>query len=174
MSTFSNSSLGRFTTRGLLPAVCMAGAVLLAPQIGAAQASSPFASFTGAWRGVGQVVGTDGKHEPIRCRANYSISDHENGLSQTLVCASDSYRVDISSYLVAKGQSVQGNWQEATRKVSGHLTGQVSDGHFEGNVAGPSFTAEISLRASGRTQEVSITPHGGDVAKVEISLARDG
>jgi hypothetical protein len=120
------------------------------------------------------VVGTAGNREPITCRATYSAGGGGGSLSQTLVCASDSYRVDISSYIVADGDSVQGQWKEATRQVQGDLTGQVSDGDFEGNVAGPGFTAKISLKARGRKQLVNITPQGGDVAKVNIVLSRGG
>ena len=116
------------------------------------------------------MVGADNKRERIACRANYSISEKGDALTQALVCASDSYRFEISSYVVAEGRSVQGHWQETTRQVQGSLTGEVADGQFEGNVAGPGFTAELSLRTAGRKQLVSIRPQGGDIAKVEIVL----
>ena len=156
--------------RGLALAGSVASAMLLWPLTGLAHSDSPFASFLGSWRGSGQVVGADNKRERITCRANYSISEKGDALTQTLVCASDSYRFEISSYAVADGRSVQGHWREATRQVQGSLTGEVADGQFEGNVAGPGFTAGMSLRTAGGKQSVSISPQGGDIAKVEIIL----
>jgi hypothetical protein len=172
MSISCNSRSSRSPYGTLLLAAGLVGTALLWPQIGAAQSSSPFAKFSGAWRGSGQVVGTDGNHERITCRATYAVSQNGGALSQTLVCASDSYRVDISSYIVAEGRSVRGHWQEATRQVQGDLTGQIVEGDFEGGVAGPGFTAKISLRATGRRQVVNIRPQGGDVAGVDIVLSR--
>jgi hypothetical protein len=153
-----------------------AGILSVAPiwaQVGIAQSGSPFGNFAGSWRGTGQVVGTDGNHERISCRARYAIDQNGGALSQSLVCASDSYRVDINSYIVADGHSVQGHWQETTRQAQGDLTGKIADGDFEGGVAGPGFTAAISLRANGRKQFISIKPQGGDVADVKIVLSRE-
>jgi len=151
----------------------VAGALLLAPQIGwAAPAASAFGKFSGEWRGSGQVTGTDGKSESITCRARYETSASGESLTQALVCASDSFRFDIRSNVVADGENASGGWQETTRNVTGNLTGHIRDGDFEGNVSGVGFTAEVSLRLSGRKQDVVLTPHGGDVAKVQIVLSR--
>jgi hypothetical protein len=96
-------------------------------------------------------------------------------LSQTIVCASPSYRIDIQSTVEASGQRVQGKWSEATRGVSGQLTGTVQGGLFEGAVSGPGFTAGVSLRSNGRRQAVNIQPSpGGDIANVQIELERRG
>jgi hypothetical protein len=160
-------------SRSVLLALGVAAAVLVQPQIGTAQPDGPFTRFVGSWRGSGQVIGRDGNHERITCRASYSESENGVALSQTLVCASDSYRVDISSYIVADGHNVQGHWQEATRRVQGDLTGRIADGNFEGSVAGVGFTAAIRLRTSGRKQQVTISPDGGDVAKADIILSRE-
>jgi hypothetical protein len=153
-------------------AVAVFGSALLWPQFGAAEPRGPFTRFSGAWRGAGQVVGANGNRERITCRATYTISDNGSGLTQTLVCASDSYRVDINSYIVADGHNVQGHWQETTRQVQGDLTGQIADGDFEGGVSGVGFTAKISLRASGRKQVLNIKPDAGDVSSVDIQLSR--
>ena len=170
----SNTSWTRRSlSRGFLLPIGVAAALLVQPQVGAADTGGPFAKFVGSWRGSGQVIGTDGNHERITCRASYSVSQGGAALSQTLVCASDSYRVDISSFIVADGHSVQGHWQEATRRVQGDLTGQITDGNFEGSVSGVGFTAGIHLKTSGRKQQVTISPEGGDVAKADIMLSRE-
>ncbi len=69
---------------------------------------------------------------------------------------------------------MQGYWQETGRDLTGHMTGRVSDGRFEGEIAAPAFTAAISLVSNGRTQTVSIQPRGGDVSDVRIDLKRRG
>jgi hypothetical protein len=149
-----------------------AGAVVLWPLVGMAHSDGPFSKFSGNWRGAGQVVGTDGHREQVRCRAGYSLSHSGEALTQALVCASDSYRVDINSQVVAEGHRVQGHWQEATRQVQGDRSGQVVEGWFDGSVIGPGFTAQVSLRSNGRKQVVNIRPNGGDIADVEVVLSR--
>lgn len=143
----------------------------LAPAFAAA---GPFQPFLGEWRGSGSVVGSNGATERINCRATYSGSDAGQSLTQKLVCASDSYKFQIEAYVEASGTSVQGNWQEITRQVNGHLTGKVSDGDFSGNVAGPTFSAQLSIRNEGKRQIVEIVPQGADVKSVSISMTRAG
>jgi len=172
----SASSIGA-ARRSLIGATVVAAgfasALALAPQGAAARIEGPFAKFSGAWRGGGEILGANGAREPISCRAKYEVTESGVGLSQSLVCASDSFRFDIRSNVVADGPAVQGRWQETTRDVSGDVTGRVVDGDFEGSVAGPGFTAELSLKMSGRRQAVNITPHGGDIANVVIVLSHE-
>jgi len=157
---------------GLLLAAALAGAALLSPAAASAQSASPFAGFAGNWRGSGEVIGADGNREPIRCRATYEISENGGALTQTLLCASASYRVDVNSYVVADGQNAQGYWREATRQVQGHVTGHIANGQFEGTVTGSTFTAQLSLRATGSKQTVDIKPQGANVSEVQVALSR--
>jgi hypothetical protein len=121
-------------------------------------------------RGFRAEVDTDGRSEDIRCVATYSISDGGQALTQSLVCESDAYRIDINGYLVAGEDGVQGHWEESTRNVSGHLTGQIADGQFEGVVVGSGFTAEVALRSTHRMQAVNIRVYGGSIANVRVIL----
>ena len=171
MSIFSVSRSIRSSRRAWLLAAGVGIAALAWAQIGLAQSGGPFGAFAGGWRGSGLVVGADGNHERITCRARYLISESGRALSESLVCASDSYRVDVDSYVIADGHSVEGHWQETTRQGQGNLTGQIVDGDLEGGVVGPGFTAEISLRATGRRQIMSIKPQGGDVNHVTVVLS---
>jgi hypothetical protein len=159
----------RFGWAGALPVFALLLAVSLSP--GAANAAGPFAGFIGNWHGSGQVVGSNGA-ERITCRAGYSSSSRGEALSQTLVCASDSYRFDIRSFVVSDDQAVQGHWEELTRSVTGNLVGRIVNGQFDGTVVGSGFTAAIALRISGRKQTVTIVPQGGDITKVDIVLSR--
>jgi hypothetical protein len=161
------------TARTVMAATIVASA-LLAPPPGTAQGGNPFARFLGIWRGYGQVITTNGNAEPVNCRASY-LPEDSNNISLTLVCATESYRIEIRSELVAFGHEVQGNWIETSHQVTGSLAGQIEGGSIEGNVTGPGFSAEMSLRSNGRRQYVSIRPQGGrmQVADVEINLSRE-
>jgi hypothetical protein len=155
------------------PAQAVAIVASLIASQSAAQAASPFEKFVGVWSGAGQIVGTNGHRESIRCRAQYAEAKEGSALNQSIVCASESYKLNITSYVEASGESVQGYWKEASRDVSGHVTGRISGGRFEGEFSATTFTAAISLTSSGRTQAVSIQPRGGDVSDVNIALKRN-
>jgi hypothetical protein len=146
---------------------------LTAPQ-SAAVAAGPFERFVGSWSGSGQIVAANGHRESIRCKATYTEAKGGAALDQTIVCASESYKLDIHSYVEAAGESIQGYWTEASRNVSGHVTGRISGGRFEGEFSAPTFAAAISLTSNGRTQSVSISPRGGDISAVRIELTRRG
>jgi hypothetical protein len=158
-------------SKRVLPAVLVGFALWSSSAVAASP--GPFAKFIGSWDGAGQVAGVNGAIEKIRCRASYSSPSDEHSLSQTLVCASDSYRIQIHSFVVADAQNVQGHWEEATRQATGHLTGTIADGRFEGSVTGAAFTANLSLDTTGRKQTVVITPQGGDISRVSILLSRE-
>jgi hypothetical protein len=149
-------------------------AVMLAASRSEAAAPSPFRNFIGQWTGAGEIVGSNGHHESIRCRAEYSEARGGAALNQAIVCASESFKLNIKSYVEGSGDSVQGYFTEATRDLSGHITGRIADGRFEGQISAAAFNAAISLTSNGRTQAVSIRPSGGDVADVRIELQRRG
>jgi hypothetical protein len=144
-------------------------AILIASQ-SAARAASPFEKFIGAWSGTGHIVGTNGHRESILCRAQYTEAKEGSALNQSIVCASESFKLNITSYVEASGDSVQGYWKEASRDVSGQVTGRISGGRFEGEFSATGFTAGISLTSNGRTQAVIIQPHRGDISEVRIEL----
>jgi hypothetical protein len=150
--------------------LALAAGLLAAPPVGLA--AGPFQSFAGGWSGVGQVVGSNGHHEAIRCRAEYSEAKGGAALNQTIVCASESFKLDIHSYVEASGESVQGYWRESGRDVSGHITGHIAGGRFEGEIVAPTFTAGVQLTSNGRAQTVSFQPHAGDISDVRVELKR--
>ncbi len=149
-----------------------AAAVLASSQEAGAARLGPLAPFAGYYRGGGTVIGSDGHRERLRCRASGSVGAGGDAMSQEIVCASDSYRFDIRSRVVAQGGAVHGVWQEASRGVSGELHGRVSNGYFRGYVVGAGFNAGVSLRARGRHLTFGLRPQGADVASVEVYLSR--
>ena len=172
MFTAISSPGARLRTIAGAVSISLLAGLALAPSSAFASSAGPFAKFVGSWDGAGQVAGANGGVEKIRCRAVYS-TPAEAQLTQSLVCASDSYRIQIHSFVVADGQAVEGHWEEATRQVTGHLAGTIADGRFEGAVSGAAFTANLSLNTAGRKQTVVITPNAGDISRVSIVLSRD-
>lgn len=145
-------------------------ALVLSASAGHAQ-SGPFGNFAGSWAGTGTVELSDGSSERIRCRSSNSLADGGTGLQLTLRCASDSYKFDLSSNVQANGSSVSGNWSEASRGIAGTLDGKVSGGQIAVFVQAAGFAANLSVRATGSRQTVSITSQG-EIKSVSISMTR--
>ena len=83
-------------TRRLIFAVATLFAAAVFSSASHAQ-SGPFAGLAGVWSGGGTVTLDDGSTERIRCRATYAVGGGGTGLNQSLTCASDSYRFNLSS-----------------------------------------------------------------------------
>lgn len=149
-----------------------AAALISARSASSAVAGDVFAAFAGNFRGAGEVVMNDGHRERIVCRATGAIAGGGRSLSQTIVCASDSYKFDIRGQVVASGSEVSGDWRETTRGVNGAITGRVTDDHFNGVVNGEGFTAGFSLRVSGRKLAFGLRPSNSDIVRVDVSLSR--
>ena len=148
-----------------------AGSVAIVPAASQAQ-SAPFAGLAGVWSGTGSISLASGSHERIKCRATYAVGDNGNGLQQTLRCASDSYKFELSSNVRNANGRISGTWSEATRGVSGDLQGNARAGVFEVLVSSPAFTANLNLNTRGNSQTVKITSQGTEFSGVTITLSR--
>src|ERR1700709_437474 len=91
-----------------IKAAGMGAALMLSVSAGHAQ-SGPFAGFSGAWSGNGTVALSDGTTEKIRCKADYKVNDSGLGLKQSLHCASDSYKFDLSNEATSQGDRISGS-----------------------------------------------------------------
>ena len=145
-------------------------ALLLSVSAGHAQ-SRPFVGFDGAWSGNGTISLSDGSSERIRCRANYKVDGSGMGLKQSLRCASDSYKFDLSSDVTSQGDRISGNWSEASRNIMGNLQGTAGGGKMEVLVEAPGFTANLLMRTSGNKQTVQINSKG-DIRVVAITMVK--
>ena len=126
------------------------GLLLISAQGHAAPGSDgPFLGLSGHWSGAGTVTMTNGVTERIRCKATYAVNATGKAVQQTLRCASDSYRVEISSNVISEGGSLSGSWAEATRGVSGNVSGRASGTAISANVAGAGFTARVDVPHAG-------------------------
>jgi hypothetical protein len=157
-------------TPALLRTSILCAAVMFTGSASHAQ-SAPFAGMAGVWSGGGSITLDSGATERIRCRATYAVSHDGDGLNQSLVCASDSYKFDLRSDVIAKDGELSGTWNETSRNVSGSLEGRAGAGHFNVVVSAPSFTANVSLTTRGNHQSVSITSES-QIKSASISLSR--
>jgi hypothetical protein len=133
--------------------------------------SRPFAGLDGAWSGNGTISLSDGSSERIRCRASYKVDGTGLGLKQTLRCASDSYKFDLSSDVTSQGDRISGNWSEASRNIVGNLQGTAGGGKIEVLVEAPGFTASLLMRTNGSKQTIQISSKG-DIRGVSITMVK--
>jgi hypothetical protein len=133
--------------------------------------SGPFAGMAGNWTGAGTVTLDDGSTERIRCRAAYAVGAGGNGLQQTLTCASDSYKFNIVTNVMAQGAAVSGTWSETSRNINGAIEGRSGGGNFQVIATAPGFSAAISLTTRGNKQSVVIKAET-QFRGVNISMSR--
>ena len=133
--------------------------------------SGPFTGMAGNWSGGGTVTLDDGSTERIRCRATYAVGAGGNGLNQNLLCASDSYKFDLRSNVIAEGGALSGTWSETGRGVNGTLQGRGAAGNFQVLASAAGFNANISLTTRGNRQSVVIRAES-QFRGASISLSR--
>jgi hypothetical protein len=153
-----------------IEAAAVGAALMLSMSTSHAQ-SSPFAGFNGSWSGTGTVSLSDGTTEHIRCKADYKVNSSGLNLKQSLHCASDSYKFDLSSDVTSQGDRISGNWSEASRNVFGNLQGTAGGGQIDVFVEASGFAANLTLRTSGNRQTVQISSKG-DIRGVNITLVK--
>lgn len=137
-----------------------------------AQSGQPFTGMSGVWSGKGSISLEGGAREAIRCRATYAVRNDGNALQQTLRCASDSYKIELTSNVVASGGKLTGTWSEATRNVSGDVEGTTSGGRFQVVVRAGTFSADLTLTTRGNSQSVVIRSESGEFTGANITLTR--
>jgi hypothetical protein len=127
--------------------------------------------MAGVWTGRGTIELDGGSTENIRCRATYAVSGDGQGLNQTLLCASDSYKFELKSNVLAKDGVLSGTWRETSRNVGGSLEGRAAKGQFNVDVSAPTFNAKLRLTTRGNRQNVVISSDG-QFKGAKISLSR--
>src|ERR1700731_1322989 len=145
-----------------LKAALFASAILLISAQGHADPGpeGPFRGLSGHWSGAGTVTMANGATERIRCKATYAVNATGKALQQTLRCASDSYRLEISSNVISEGGSLSSSWAEVTRGVAGNISGRASGAEIVANVAAAGFAARLDVRILDDKQSVTIWPQG--------------
>jgi hypothetical protein len=123
--------------------------------------SGPFAGMAGNWAGSGSVTLDDGSTERLRCRASEAVGAGGNGLNLSLVCASDSYKFDLSGNVVSDRGALTGSWSEGTRGINGTLEGRGGGGNFQVLASAAGFSANLSITTRGNRQSVVIRAQNG-------------
>jgi len=117
------------------------------------------------------VVLSDGTTERIRCKADYRVNDTGLALKQSLHCASDSYKFDLSSDVTSQGDRISGNWSEASRNIFGNLQGTAGGGRIDVFVEASGFAANLTLTTTGNRQVVQISSKG-EIRGVNITMTK--
>jgi hypothetical protein len=157
-----------------LAAIVVSLMPLSAQAQGRAGVSDPFAGLSGSWSGGGSITLSSGATERLRCRASYASTPGSADLQLSLRCNSDSYEFDLRSRLQYEGGAIAGSWIDATRNVTGSISGRASTGQIQGVVQGPGFTASLSLATRGNRQNVTIRSAGTELSQVSVALTRAG
>jgi hypothetical protein len=165
MTSFSANLIGHTLKVATVGAILM-----LSATASQAQSASPFVGFDGSWSGSGTVSLSAGSSEQIRCRATYNVVGG-TALKQSLRCASDSYKFELSSDVKSQGNQVTGTWGEASRNIFGNLQGSAGGGQIDVFVEAAGFAANLTLTTKGNKQLVSISSKG-QIRDVSINMIR--
>lgn len=137
-----------------------------------AWAATPLEGMAGYWSGGGQVAMTSGKTERVKCAVTYKVGDAGGQIKQNMRCASQDYTINASAELHVKGELVSGNWEEKTYSATGQVSGRYVDNKLNLSIKGANFSAAMNLSLSDCKQQISITPQGLEVSRINISLAK--
>ena len=142
--------------------------------VGSASSAGPFAPLAGSWSGSGTIDLSNGRHEPIRCRASYDVLEEQDKLQLDIHCASESYNFDLRASATYAAGAITGVWSESTRNAAGTLSGKVEGVGFQVVAKGPTFTANLNLVTRGDKQSVTIRSHDAqaDVQGATITMQR--
>ena len=148
-------------------------ALALALGASGASAAGVFASFGGAYRGAGKISDVNGKTESLSCRSTNTPAQDGIAMNLSLICASDSFRIDFHSDLYTDGHALRGTWSEASRGVSGNIGGTIVPDLISAQATAPGFTANIVIQVqkNGRL-DVSLNSEGTKINKVQVSMKR--
>jgi hypothetical protein len=135
----------------------------------ATAADGPLGHFAGRWTGAGKIV-VNGASERIRCRSTNASAG--NGLTLSLLCASDSYKFELASDISYEGGNIAGSWNETSRGVVGSLSGRATANNIQAKAQSVGFTADLLIRSAGNSLTVSIRSPGSEISEVSISMAK--
>jgi hypothetical protein len=141
--------------------------------VGSALAAGPFGEFAGAWHGSGKAADIHGKTETLSCKSSNSPSSDGIAMSLSLVCASDSYRVDFHADLYTDGTALRGTWTETTRQATGEIKGSITPDLINATASAPGFSASVAIKVlGGKRLEVDLNAQGTTVNHVVVTMKR--
>jgi hypothetical protein len=138
-----------------------------------ALAAGPFGEFGGTWKGAGRISDIHGKSEALSCKSTNTPAPDGIAMSLSLVCASDSYRVDFHSELYTDGTELRGTWKETTRSAEGNVRGTLRPDVINAVTDAPGFSANIVVKVmGGKRLDVTLNAKGTSINHVEVSMKR--
>lgn len=149
------------------------GVALFVAQGAALALAGPFSDLAGSWSGEGTLYRASGQNERLRCRASYSVRRDGDHVDLSIRCASDSYKFDLTGYIINSGSAISGQWSEPNYNSAGTLTGRASVGSISAHAIGNTFSALLSVITRGTRQAVTIRLQEKDVTQVSIDFRRN-
>lgn len=132
----------------------------------------PFSAMVGTWQGDGTITVAGGGQEKLRCRARHTVTNADKDLILNFRCASDSFKFEITSKVVANLREFSGSWLETSTGVTGTINGQIDDNRLAGIAEGAGYSADIAMVTASNRQSVTITPHNAIIKGVQIGLSK--
>lgn len=121
-----------------------------------AQGAGPFERMAGQWEGSGSLELSNGTREKIKCRASYIVQSDIKNLQLNILCAGDSYKINITSNATLAAGAVTGTWSESNSMAGGSISGKASGDHVQVLAESSGFSATISMTTHGSQQSVVI------------------
>jgi len=134
--------------------------------------AGPFTDLAGSWGGDGTLMRKDGTSERLRCQARYDVGGSGEQVTLRIICASDSFKFDLTGYLNSTGDAVSGQWSEPNYNSTGSMDGHVGHGRITAHAVGNTFSASLSVNTQGSRQSVTIQPEATDVTRVSLTFQK--
>jgi len=138
-----------------------------------APAAGIFSAFGGSYRGAGRISDVNGKSESLTCRSTNAPAQDGIAMNLSLVCASDSYRVDFHADLFTDGQALRGTWSENSQNVTGNVSGAIEPSVIHVTTSAPGFSANIVIQVekNGHLQ-IALAATGTKINRAEITMKK--
>lgn len=130
--------------------------------------------FIGEWRGSGWVARSNGKREQLSCRASHRSREEGERTIHVLRCASERFRIDLTSGLTHRGRKISGWWREASHNRQGGLSGTQKGDRLSLHMRGENMTASLQATINGCKQSIGIRITEESDRKGFVSLKKVG
>jgi hypothetical protein len=131
-----------------------------------------FSDLAGSWAGTGTLNRKDGASERLRCQARYDVEGAGEQMNLRITCASDSFKFDLTGYIINSGGTISGQWSEPNYNSTGSMDGRASEGRITAHAVGNTFSAQLSVTTQGNRQAVTIQPQETDVTRVSLTFQK--
>jgi hypothetical protein len=154
-----------------IAAIAFGVSLLLAAGLGSAS-EGPFSDLAGSWSGAGTLTKKSSGNERLRCQTRYDVGNSGEKVDFRITCASDSFKFDLSGYIVNNDGAISGQWSEPNYNSSGSLDGRVNSGKISARAVGNTFSALLVVATHGSRQTVTIEPQETDVTRLSLTFQR--